>query len=394
MTGRLPTHRDADVTVYLGDAREVLAHLPTASVDCCVTSPPYWGIRDFEVPPTIWGGQPDCRHRWSKAAGRTRRNKRSHASVHAAEGRPSARDGGSFCRLCGAWRGMLGLEPTPQLFVAHLVEVFREVRRVLRPWGVLWLNLGDTYYHATQGTRPHPEHGLKAKDLVGVPWRLALALQADGWFLRSDLVWAKPSPMPESVRDRPIRAHEMVFLLAPSDGYFYDAEALRELCAASPSLDFRRSVWTIGREIASEAHTATFPSRLVEACILAGTSAAGSCAACGRPWERLIEVSYSPLCGQTFSRTRVDRDSRARATFREHLKRTAVTTGWQPTCECGEPAVPAVVLDPFAGAGTTLMVARRLGRRSLAIEISPSFVTLIRQSLASVRSSGPATVAA
>jgi DNA modification methylase len=378
MTDRLPAHEDAGLTVYLGNAREVLADLPAGSVDCCVTSPPYWAIRDFGVPPTIWGGEPACRHRWAKASGRTRRAKRSIASLHATAVRTNAPDGGSFCRLCGAWRGALGLEPTPQLFIAHLVEVFREVRRVLRPWSVLWVNLGDTYYHATQGTRPHPEHGLKAKDLVGVPWRLALALQADGWFLRSDLVWAKPSPMPEPVRDRPIRAHEMVFLLAPSDHYFYDAEALRELRAASPSLDFRSSVWTIGREIATEAHTATFPSRLAEACILAGTSAGGCCRACGRPWERIVKVTYSRGFGYRQSRSRAEHDLRARATFRTRLNRKAITTGWRPTCDCGDPTVPAVVLDPFAGAGTALAVARRLGRHAVGIELRPDFVDLIR----------------
>jgi DNA modification methylase len=381
MTDRLPAHQDAGATVYLGDAREVLADLPAGSVDCCVTSPPYWGIRDFGVPHTVWDGDPGCRHRWARAGGRTRRAERiTTFTPGAPEGhrRRSGRDGGSFCRLCGAWRGSLGLEPTPDLFVAHMVEVFREVRRVLKPWAVLWLNLGDTYYHATQGTRPHPAHGLKAKDLVGVPWRLALALQADGWFLRADLVWAKPSAMPEPVRDRPVRAHEMVFLLAPSDRYFYDAEALRELHAESPSLDFRRSVWTIGRELATEAHTATFPSRLVEACVLAGTSAAGCCAMCGRPWERVVEVTYTQAAGKNFTRSRAQRDPRARATFRAHLTRKAITTGWQPTCDCGAPAVPAVVLDPFAGAGTTVMVADRLGRRSVAIDISPAFTALIR----------------
>jgi DNA modification methylase len=383
VTRRLPAHQDAATTVYLGDAREVLAELPAASVDCCVTSPPYWGIRDFGVPANVWDGDPSCRHRWAKAGDPTRRPSRRTASTFGGTAsrarRAGARDGGSFCKMCGAWRGALGLEPTPELFVAHLVDVFRQVRRVLKPWAVLWLNIGDTYYHATQGTRPHPVHGLKAKDLVGVPWRVALALQQDGWFLRADLVWRKASAMPEPVRDRPVRAHEMLFLLAPSDRYFYDAEALRELHEASPSLDFRRSVWTIGREIASEAHTATFPSRLVEACILAGTSAAGCCPACGRPWERVVEVTYSTLCGQKFSRSRSDRDPRARATFREHLKRTVVTTGWRPTCDCGQPAAPAVVLDPFVGAGTTVSVADRLGRHSVAIDLHPAFTALIRE---------------
>jgi DNA modification methylase len=194
------------VTMLHGNCRDVLRTLPADSVHCCVTSPPYWGLRDYGLPPVEWA------------------------------------DGTTCC---------LGLEPTPEAFIAHTVEVFREVRRVLRKDGTLWLNIGDSYANASSGgemaareeltgggcpvwsTRDGKRAstlvgGLKPKDLTGMPWRIALALQADGWWLRCDVVWSKANPMPESVRDRPTRSHEFVFLLAKSERYFYDADAVRE----------------------------------------------------------------------------------------------------------------------------------------------------------------------
>src|SRR6185312_12688160 len=155
-----------------GDCRDVLRSLPAASVQCCVTSPPYFGLRDYSVPPSTWD------------------------------------DG---------WRGCLGLEPEPALFIEHLVEVFREVRRVLRPDGIAWVNMGDSF-----ASRSYPG-GIKPKDLIGIPWLMTFALRADGWFLRRDQIWHKVSFIPESVTDRPSTAHEYVFLLTKSPNYFFDA---------------------------------------------------------------------------------------------------------------------------------------------------------------------------
>ncbi len=256
------------VRAELGDARTIMATLPADSVDCCITSPPYWGLRDYGLEPLSWGGSPDCAHRWEADS----------------------------CAPCGAWRGSLGLEPTVDLFVAHIVEVFRAVRRVLKPTGTVWLNLGDCYNSGTTAPRapsPSMAHhgywrsggamgdrrvraaGLKVKDLVGVPWRVALALQADGWYLRSDIIWAKPNPLPEGVTDRPTRAHEYLFLLSKSRRYFYDAQAIREPAAGSASdkqsdTRARRSVWTIATRPYRQAHFATYPERLVQLCLLAG----------------------------------------------------------------------------------------------------------------------------
>lgn len=296
-----------------GDALTELRAMPYGSVQCVVTSPPYWGLRDYGT------------------------------------------------------TGQLGLEATPELYVAGLVEVFREVHRVLRDDGTLWLNLGDCY--ATGGgrvgeapgggkqgeawrirglmTTPNrmPIPGLKPKDLVGIPWRVAFALQADGWWLRSDIVWSKPNPMPESVTDRPTKAHEYLFLMAKAESYYYDGAAIAERSvsdhpsgngyAREPRLTYRdengprgnveqwqmsptrnrRTVWTITTPFA-EAHFATFPQALVEPCILAGT----------KPGD--------------------------------------------------------LVLDPFAGSGTVGVVALRHGRCFVGLELSPAYCEMARRRIA------------
>lgn len=398
---RLPAYRDDRVTVFLGDARQVLAELPSASVDCCVTSPPYWGRRDYRLPPLTWGGELGCQHRWGNMG---KRGDLLPADVTRSTGRigtsvPPDRaglSGGRFCRHCGAWQGSLGQEPMPELYAEHLVEVLGHVRRVLKPTGTLWLNLGHSYagpaaWQAadTRGggparsPRPHAPAGLKAKDMVGIPWRVAMALRCDGWYLRSDVIWAKPNPMPESVRDRPTRAHEYVFLLSKSPWYYYDTEAVREPASSRYQHLARRELYTahgngqtsrgsgsghqvlgnlaIGRNlrmvftIATQPyrglHVATFPTRLVDPCIHAGSSAHGCCQRCGAPWER---------AGPKF-------------------------LGWRPSCDCqvSDP-VPSVVLDPFAGSGTTLAVAAGLGRQAIGVELNPDYVQLIRRRCAAV----------
>ncbi len=239
------------VVVHVGHVLDVLRRLPEASVHCIITSPPYYGLREYGLPPQVWGGAPDCAHAWrtkllpagngmtdsfmrGPSLNRASATRRAHASA--------------LCAHCGAWRGSLGLEPSPWLYLEHMVQVFRDVRRVLRPDGTLWLNMGDSY--ASNAAGPRPQSGfpserdraheaicastafrndaIKVKDMLGMPWRLALALQADSWWLRKDVIWAKDNPMPESVADRPTSAHEYLFLLARSERYFYDADAIRE----------------------------------------------------------------------------------------------------------------------------------------------------------------------
>ena len=314
----------SDAVHLHGDACAMLRTLPAQSVQCCITSPPYWGLRDYGTPPQVWGGDP----------------------------------------ACPQWHGHLGLEPTPEAYVAHLVAVFREVGRVLRDDGTLWLNLGDSYaannwvgnradetsglncikpgyvppYHSgvlnQRNRKKTIPSGLKQKDLVGIPWRVALALQADGWYLRSDIIWAKGvsgqkelldqlrhalrksgltvdqitrtmahlepyvgNCMPESVRDRPTRAHEYLFLLTKRAKYYYDAQAIMEAGVAplrvradrfggnkhnatkhsdqsiwlGGATRNRRSVWLVPTQPYKKAHFATFPERLIEPCVLAGS---------------------------------------------------------------------------------------------------------------------------
>jgi len=317
--------------IIAGDCIAGMRTLPDASVHCCVTSPPYWGLRDY------------------------------------------------------GHDGQIGLESTPEAYVARMVEVFREVRRVLRDDGTCWVNLGDSYCggggyapdapcnqrradgeswgamnafsvregEARKKARPgYTPPGLKAKDLVGIPWRVAFALQADGWWLRQDIIWHKPNPMPESVRDRCTKAHEYVFLLTKSERYFYDAEAVkirgsgqtqggkdhkhtkeganeynrtkmglmklvgRELATAN-----RRSVWTVTTKPYSGAHFAVMPAALVEPCIKAGCPEGGT------------------------------------------------------------------VLDPFAGSGTTLAVAAELGRSGIGCELNPEYIGLAEQRIKDARAS-------
>ncbi len=328
--------------ILLGDARERLADIPAAAVQCCVTSPPYFGLRDYGVD------------------------------------------------------GQIGLEATPEAYIAELVDVFRGVRHVLRDDATLWLNLGDSYagswgaqsrgaeYPGTleggsmlsaRQIQAHPKRertgslkrtpGLKSKDLIGIPWAVAFALRADGWYLRSAVVWHKPNPMPESVKDRPTSAYEMVFLLAKSESYFYDADAIREEATGKTPHDLTggryappgqaphtgsrksrkrglpprhaqyassdqsgldaaprgagrnaRNVWTIAPKPFKEAHSATFPPDLAERCIKAGS----------RPGD--------------------------------------------------------LILDPFFGAGTTGLVAQRLWRRYVGIELNPEYVALAEARIA------------
>ena len=387
------------VRVIVGDARDRLAELPGESVHCCVTSPPYFGLRDYGVD------------------------------------------------------GQIGLEPSPDEYIAVLVAVFCEVRRVLRGDGTLWLNLGDSYnaYNGGAGPssalsqtaskqRPQLETGyglrtktLKPKDLLMVPARVALALQADGWWLRSDIIWHKPNPMPESVTDRPTSAHEHVFLLAKSERYYFDADAVKEpaiyagderhlrpdntqqarelkqngtgnrrttgfndryfgtrLTTGKPQAETRniRNVWTIATAPYSEAHFATFPPSLVEPCIKAGTSERGVCAACGAPWQRETERVDQGYDGSRYGERAVAASGGAKTggtrqstlgSSNGKLTGKTATVGWSPSCACGAAVVPATVLDPFGGAGTTGLVADRLGRDCIGIELNPAYAQMARQ---------------
>lgn len=379
-------------TLHVGDCREVLRALPETSVQCVVTSVPYWGLRNYKLPPLVWGAEANCKHEWTAECGlgvgqRHGTGGSTLTGGHESWGDRSKGSQGQFCSRCGAWRGSLGLEPTPELYVAHVVEVFREVRRVLRDDGTLWLNIGDCYaanrsYQVTDSKHVAVGNekasfvppGLKPKDLVGMPWRVGFALQADGWWLRKDIIWAKGlsfcehyagSVMPESVRDRPTTAHEYLFLLTKSARYFYDAEAVREgavygdhprtvfdnapshVPAAPAHSGIRggpgpeagrnlRSVWAINPQPYPKAHFATFPEALVEPCIKAGTSAKGCCPQCGAPWTRVTQTSggstgrgwHDHKSDDELGQRAIDPASKGGHGYKVE------TVGWRPSCEC------------------------------------------------------------
>jgi len=366
------------------------------SVQCVVTSPPYWGLRDYGLPPSTWG------------------------------------DG---------WTGCLGLEPTPQQFLVHLVELFGEVRRVLRRDGTCWFNMGDCYAspsapgggspRATEPGRKHDDQGralckeahkswpggtsrgagLAAKQRLLMPARCALALQADGWWVRSEIVWAKPNPMPSSVTDRPTDEHEMLYLLTRAPRYFYDADAVRERhkepgrvntpnghrrdanearrgtgggeTSYNPAGRNRRTVWTIPTQAYKGAHFATFPEKLVAPCILAGTSERGACSECGAPWRRVVDVKGGSIGSGDWSPDgSLETGDNRPGTWSNPADYTRTTTGWEPTCAHADaPTVPCVVLDPFSGSGTTGLVARKLGRSYVGIELSEEYLELSRARL-------------
>lgn len=434
--------------IFCGDALEVLKTFPDNFIDCCICSPPYLGLRDYGVD------------------------------------------------------GQIGLEESPEAYVSKLVEVFREVRRVLKKEGTLWLNLGDSYATSPTGIKKNgtgfgaifdgrdmsgvrssgtydklKASGCKPKDLIGIPWMVAFALRADGWWLRSDIIWHKPNCMPESCKDRPTKSHEYIFLLSKSQKYYYDSTAILEPLAGplhapgnkpkfsevkrndfgtdrmqaiwgNPSGRNKRTVWTVATKPYSEAHFATFPPALIEPCILAGTSERGVCPECGKAWERQVEKSratYQKTEDPTINTGRkgmnrcregesdkyvlaipqselaailkkaaIGKEAEMEARFGSkwaHWIRTdssgariptfadareiydilgleipfdGIPGGWLPSCSCSCEPVPAVVLDPFFGAGTTGLVAKKLGRHFVGIELNEAYIGMAQKRIAAV----------
>lgn len=450
---------DGMVKIVNGDCRN-MTEVPDASVHCIVSSPPYWGLRIYSgEQDLIWGGKQDCQHDWVDQE-TVKQGKAGSPKLASVRGSCDLSATTGFCSLCGAWRGGFGNEPSVEMYIDHSIEVLREMRRVLRPDAVLWLNIDDSYASG-KGTCFNPgggessfdgiavrkeagaypldrgsvkslkADGLKPKDLCLVPFRLAIAAQADGWWVRSVVIWNKLNPMPESVRDRPTGSHEYILMLTKSAKYYFDMDAVREKCVTEELCTTQngegsrnlRSVWTFATQPFAGAHFATFPEMLPETCIKASTPEQGVCAGCGAPWARVIEKSTGPAEswkgsrfddgkqlevhpdigrrqkeGNAFASYKTEKREQARTATQYEAGTTAgrlallrqqarenggeyvnstKTVGWMPTCKCGtEKRVPATVLDPFMGSGTTLSVASRLGRRAVGYDISLDYLPL------------------
>ena len=329
--------------IILGDCITGMKTLSDKCVQTCITSPPYFGLRDYGT--GSWeGGDIECDHVDTTAMAERLRQKKSMIAVgERMDGSTRTRvhdeqigQGIQYnhsCKKCGAKRvdSQIGQEDTVDGYVQKMVEVFREVRRILRDDGTLWLNLGDSYMSAKNCAPPpqtvangnarsmptdfipanrKDQDGLKTKDLIGIPWRVALALQADGWYLRQDIIWSKPNPMPESVADRCTKSHEYIFLLSKKPHYYYDHEAVKEPAVYGQEKKNKRSVWTVNAKGYKGAHFAVYPEELVTPCVLAGCPQDGT------------------------------------------------------------------VFDPFTGSGTTAVVALKNGRNYIGTELNPEYIKI------------------
>jgi DNA modification methylase len=354
--------------IFLGDWKDIARTLPKNSIDCIVTSPPYYGLRDYGV------------------------------------------------------EGQEGQQETPEAFINSLVDGFRILRDALKDSGTLWVNMGDSYAGSGRGPegnlnkgedfrqmdgkhKPFKSDTIKPKDLIGVPWMLAFALRADGWYLRSDIIWHKPNPMPESVTDRPTKSHEYIFLLSKSSKYYYDAEAIKEESISNDSrrpyapgqVDGRgnghsrgggsdrvsdyskrnkRSVWTVTTKPFKDAHFACYPPDLIEPCIKAGTSEKGNCKDCGAPWVRIVESEFIKHENWFGDKQQV-RNDRGEAGNSYNEKVSSKTVGWEKTCKCEtNETVKPIVYDPFMGSGTTAEAATFCGCDYSGSELNPNYITI------------------
>lgn len=387
-----PYYRDNHRTLYNKSCLD-MSEIPDNTVQCCVTSPPYWGLRKYAgEQDLIWGGDKDCVHEWvDNKISLLHENRNFHIGTQEdilssgyklAHTHKTSELKAGFCSLCGAWRGAYGLEPKPELYVEHTIEILREIRRVLRPDGVVFWNVGDSYFGggfghenitADEFAKKYPKQSLvfnydmddrlevgktkqgkhrvlKPKDLCLIPFRVAIAAQQDGWWVRSVIIWSKPNPMPESVKDRPTDAYEHILMLTKSARYYWDMEAVREP-SKNPDDDLRR-ILQAKQKTQPKGSTADKSSSYLETWSIGEVSINLN----GRNLRNVWTLPTQPYPEAHF------------ATFPEALPERCIKAGSKE----GD-----TVLDPFTGSGTTLKVAAELNRKAIGYEISEEYCELI-----------------
>ncbi len=409
-------YQEPNITLYQGHALEVLKELPDESVDCVMTSPPYWGLRTYKTEPIIWGNG-HCEHEWitdefKQHAGRGDcQSSKKYSDQEPVPDMILKRD---FCLKCHAWKGELGLEPTIELYIEHLMLIFTEVKRVLKKAGTCWVNIDDSY-SGSGGTGNQfgqiekgigivrPVQNNPAKSLCLIPERFCLAMVNSGWILRNRIAWFKPNPMPESVKDRFTTCWEYVYFFTKSRKYWfeqqfekadYDGLPERKLYDAKWGLENdqqafkvmngsrnKRDHWEITTEPYPDAHFATYPEKLCETPILSGCPSM-ICSKCGKIREKLYKKGFTDHNGDTQTQYPIGSSANRLALLRqasrengsEYFNNTQFL-GYSD-CGCNAGFYPGTVLDPFGGSGTTGAVAKKLARKFIQIELNPQYCKL------------------
>lgn len=409
--------------VYKGHALNIVESWPDELVDCIVTSPPYWNLRDYKTEPLVWDGDPECDHDWNAVLNKPERGTTADSSWDRASRKTNPTNEprkSEFCNKCGAWKGQLGLEPDFNLYIKHLCDIFDEMKRILNPHGTVWVNIGDTYYGsgspdsasilsgkqanlASGGSWPTKRtwsNDLQAKCLTLIPSRFAIEMENRGWILRNSIVWQKDNAIPESVKDRFTSSYEFIFFFSKKPRYYFKQQL--EMCkpqsirqegwgpvggkkyADMPKFSGedavvrhyrnRRDVWSYNTAQYPGAHTAVFPVDLIRGPIDAGCPKK-VCTKCGQPVEVVYDTKSVGRKSWTMRKMK-DRDDARKMQSRTRVGDTKLIEKEMITCECdGEDRFrKGIVLDPFIGTGTTAVVAHLYNVHWLGIDLNPDFV--------------------
>ena len=415
-------------TIHLGNTLDLLRQLPDSSIDCCVSSPPYWSLRDYGSSATaIWDAKEGCEHSWTSHTQKWHsdrgngKKKEVWDDKFQVEGTPS-----DTCSLCNAWKGQLGLEPDFKLYIKHLADIFDEVKRALKPTGTCWINLGDTYSGGKEGntdekntqantaTFSKPSQAVPSKSLLQIPSRFAIEMSDRGWILRNKIIWHKKNCMPSSAKDRFTNDYEEIFFFVKSKKYYFEQqlEAMsnltlndkrigkahntggkyledsgpnggtpvrnRILNSINPLGRNKRAVWRIATKPHPFAHFAVYPEELIETPIKAGCPEK-VCDKCGKPM--MTEQKRPPRPFVHRNKKDGDADLAIGGQYQKWLDANPPIMITKPSCSCNAPFQAGIVLDPFIGSGTTAIVAQRLNRRWMGFEINPEYLQIANKRL-------------